>query len=266
MAGREVVYLLAVLFLVAAIPSTAGLELQVLISDNSDFSVHEVNYINETEGVQRVNFTVENVGSIGCEYRLKAVFNSSEDASQSYSGAHRLWSGDTSFAELYYLPENVSGTVDSEIYMQYCGNEDLVKRFSFRMSTPEFPNRTVDSETLDANSTHAMVSVDAAESGVMIPRDYPGGWKVSSVEVVEGEATAEYDAPLFSPRTNITYTVVDSGGDVLGTTTVNLNVRPTFIEVLMQNRYRVLLAISVILNILLLMYRGSVIRGIKALK
>ncbi len=265
MARRKVIFLLAV-FLIAAIPSAAGLELQVLISDSSDFSVYDINYLNETRGIQQVNLTVENVGSIGCKYRLRAVFNSSDETSESYSQAHRLWPGKTAFSRLRYLPENVSGKVDAELYMQYCGNEDVIKRFSFKSDTLSFPNRTVESETLEANSTHAEVSLEEAQNGVMIPREYPGGWKVSSVEIIDGGATAEYDAPLFSPRTNLTYTVVDSGGEVIGETTVNLNVRPTLIEVLFQNRYRVLLAISVILNILLLMCRGSVIRRIKALK
>jgi len=263
MAGSKIRTLLLVVLLLAV--PTAALELKVEVSNSIDHGAYELSYKKDVQNIQEMNLTVENLGSIGCKYRMRAVFNQSGKQTVHYSKPLSIWPGDSAVAKIRYIPFNYTGKVETATYLDYCGKKELIENFSFNTTAPEENSRNLDAREIKANSSNTEVKLDL-EEGALVPLKAPTGWKVSSASVNQGAANLEYEAPIFSPKENITYAVVDNSGNILGKTKVRLDIEQTLWDKLESNIWQILFLVSAVLNIGLFLLRDSLITKIKALK
>ncbi len=242
----------------------ASLEFLVDIHGVTEHAIYDLHYHNRTDSYQTINLTLENPGSVGCTYRMAAEFESNGTREVAWSEPYALWPGDTSLAQVRYLPGS-NGTVPFNLTLQYCGQQEQIETGEFHAEMPRENNETVESRTRSVNSSAATLTLEA-DSGVLIPEESPPGWKVSSARIEGSRTDVKYDAPIFSPATNLTYKVIDSEGEVLGETKVRLEPQPTAVEIIRENMLEIFLLLSVVLNIYLLIVAVSVPEKIKSLK
>lgn len=256
--------LVAGIALLTLVSGAAGINFDVKISDITSYNAVDFNYTENPERLQTTNITIENTGSIGCRYRLRAEFNQSGKVVERWSQGYALWPGEAKLLSLSYLPINYTGPVDAELELHYCGRTADLENFSFNYTEKVTTNRTVGNRVLEVNSSSASVKLDV-ENGVLLPEESPAGWKTPSAQIKEGKAVVEYEPTLFHPEREITYSVY-SGGEVVGTTTVKLDYQPTLLERLQKNAVEIVLGVSVLLNLLLLLRPGIARERLKALK
>jgi hypothetical protein len=154
--------------------------------------------------------SIENPGSVGCEFRVKGDIQQGGQDLTRYSAPYSMWPGDIDRAEFLYLPINYTGKVEANLSLQYCDREKNIDSYSFNMSERVIPNSTIKSKTLEVNKTNALVSL-GVEEAVLIPQQYPAYWKVGSVRVNNSRALIEYDPTLFKKGEEIEYTVIRNG-------------------------------------------------------
>jgi len=235
------------------LPAASGLTFDVEVAELTDHSIKDINYSEEVENVQEIDGTVENIGSIGCTYRLKAEFEQGNQSFERFSSPYSLWQGDYSFMDINYIPMNYTGTVDTNLSVTYCGQEKPVDNFSFNVTEKTLPEQEMKSRTVEASEKNAEIEIEGGE--VLVPEQKPSYWKTSSAEIVNNTAEIEYDAPIFDPGETITYSVVENGS-VIGRTEVGLEAEPTLMEELWEQRMKILgglLILSILGNVLLFM-------------
>jgi hypothetical protein len=197
---------------------------------------------------------MENHGSVGCTYRLKADVEYGETEFTRYSPGYALWPGDSQLAELKFLPLDYNGTVETNVSLNYCGQSKHVEYFEFNFTESKTVDSRVEARTLEANNTNAVIEMPVGNA-TLIPQEYYPRWRVGSTEVRNGKAFLEYDAPIFRRTDNITYTVLDEEGDVIGETEVSMvEPGPTLRErvmALMPQLLGGLLAVSLLGNLYL---------------
>jgi len=240
-------------FLVFLLPLSSALFFDVSVSEETNVSVKDFDYSDEVDKVQEIGAVVENTGSIGCTYRFKGVFDHNGTEYTRYSSANSLWQGSNTDVELAYLPLNYTGVVDAEVFIEYCGQEELVEEFEFNVTERTLPESELESRTVESDETSARIEIDS--EGVLVPEEEPVFWRTSSAEIIDGEASLEYDAPIFDDREELRYSVVDNG-TVVGSTNVQLEPQPTLMEELQKHRNEMVigvLSLSILLNILLVL-------------
>lgn len=242
-----------VLILVLLFAGTAtGLAFNVNVAPGADQSVYDVSYANTTASVQTVSLVVENSGSIGCIYRLDAVLSQGNDTVVRSAAPVPLFPGATADISLPFIAYNTTGPVDVTLELTYCGRTANLTTFTYTMTERVLNASTLQSRTVSVSPTAATVSLDIDE-GLLVPRESPALWHAAPAEVVNGSATVRYGPPLFAAGRELTYTVVDPSGAVVGETTVTLTAEPTLLERLVDAKWRVLLALSLGFNAVLLL-------------
>lgn len=211
--------------------SAAGLDFKVAISPTPEASIYEPNSTNN--GYFNATVHVENPGSIGCKYRVRGDIQQGEQEITRYSDVYRIWPGSTSRAEFLYMPINYTGDASANLTLNYCGRSKHIGNFEFESDERVLPNKTIESRTLSANRSSALVSLEMEEA-VLIPQKYPPLWKVGSEKVKDGEALVQYEPTLFKGGEQIVYTVVRNG-KVEGKTTVVLEDQETWYEELFRS-------------------------------
>lgn len=265
MAGLQVKSLLIGLTALLLVSSASAVSFKVQVSDITGYN--SVGLDHGVEGsVVNVNTTVRNTGSIGCNYRLSGVFETENGTDQAWSDSKPLFPGASSLLELNHVVYNYSGPVEASIGVSYCGEERDIGNFTFEVNNSEVVNNSVSSSASSVNSSSAVLETEV-EEGVLVPDEVPAGWKASSVKVEDGEAVAEFEPTIFHPEREISYFVVGENGEVEGTTTVSLNRSPGLVERIMDNRFKVLLGFSALINLALIFrLRSSILSRLKALK
>ncbi|MFB6241447.1 MAG: hypothetical protein ABEJ36_01430 [Candidatus Nanosalina sp.] len=229
----------------------SGLLYQVEIGETLNHTAFRIDYRNTTKDIQRISATFRNIGSIGCTYRLKADVETGNSTTTYYSGDYPLWPGETRLMELRFIPQNISGKVETQLYITYCGKQEKLDEFSFNDTSETLLNKTLESRTLTASEQKARIKLGVRNAS-LIPVKVPPYWKVSSAEVRKGLANLSYQAPIFNDRENIRYAVVNTTTDqVIGVTEVNLNPEKTLMEKIMERALEIALLISLLLNALL---------------
>ena len=233
--------------------SVSALDFNVDVAEIVSSSEYDLSYLNETDTVQTVEMSIENRGSIGCEYRLRGEFEYDDETFTRYSSPHQLWQGSYTDAEINFIPMNYTGTVEASIYNEFCDEEKHVEDFTFNVTENTVSNETVESETVSVTETDSNVSINDVEQGLLVPEEEPSFWKTSSASINNSEATLHYDAPIFRHGENITYTVLNSESEVVGSTEVWLNTEETFMDKVRDNlEYLVILALVLLVSGLLL--------------
>ena len=244
-------------FLILLTGLTAGLSLTVDLTEVTDHRLRDIQYSEEISTVQNINTSIENIGSIGCTYRLKAEFQEGNETIERFSSPEPLWQGANTRAEILYIPMNYTGMIDTNLSITYCGQEKPVENFSFNVTEKTLPQQEMDSRTVEASERSAKVELEEGE--LLVPEEEPSYWKTSTSEIINGTATVEYDAPIFDSSETITYSVVEDN-EVIGRTEVQLEAEPTLMEELKNRKAEILgmlLGLSVLFNVLLyLRHRG----------
>lgn len=265
MAGFQVKSLLIGLSAILIISSVSAVSFKVQVSDVTGYNSVGLNHGVENS-VVNVNTTVRNTGSIGCHYRISGVFETENSTDQAWSDSKPLFPGGSSLMSLDYVPYNYSGPVNASIGVSYCGEERSIGNFSFEVNNTEVVNNSIQSRVSSVNSSSAVVETEI-EKGILVPNKVPAGWKVSSVQVEEGKTVAEFEPSIFHPEREISYFVTDKNGEVRGTTTISLDSTPGFADRLWENRYKLLLVFSVLINLAVVFrLRSSILSRLKALK
>lgn len=236
--GMAIVLIGIVFFAVPA----ASADLKVHISDILDHDAIELDYNQDVQHIQNVNLTIENTGSIGCNYRVMVQ----ERNSTYYSTKEPLWPGDSAFFEVDYVLENVTGQINSSVTVEYCGTDTAVESFSYNATAGVFEPDSIDTTASSTTASSTEVDLDL-EEGKLVPKESPPMWRAASASIEEGKAQLSYDPPIFREEVLSYYAVVD--GEVVGTTDVELSEKERMIglrEVLVS-----LLLISVSINLYL---------------
>lgn len=226
----------------------SGLTFDVNVDALTDSSEYGIEYRNNTT-VQQINTTVLNGGSIGCQFRLKGEFRYANETQTRYSSPHALFPGADELIQLYFIPENYTGTVQTTLYSDYCGQEKQLTQFNFTSPESVISNQTVESKVLTLNSSASSVEIDH-QNGRLVPKDTPAYWKAGSSDIVNGSTVIEYDAPIFTEGRNLTYTVLNADNELVGETEIYLkSPEPTLLDKVYQNIWKLLLGLSVFLNL-----------------
>ena len=236
------------LALLVFLPLASGLTFQVDVEEITDYTVKDLEYSDSIGVNQNINATVENTGSIGCSYRFKAQFQQGNDSFTRYSSAEPLWQGAYSRLQINYIPMNYTGLVDTNLSVEYCGQEKQVDSFDFNVTENTLPGAEIDSRTVRVSNSSAEVEIGSGDK--LVPEETPSYWKASSAEIVNNSARIEYEAPIFSSEA-LKYTVLEDG-EIAGSVNVKLEEQPTRWEKLQNYKLEGLtglLILSALLNL-----------------
>ena len=252
--------------IILLLPLGTALSFQVDVAEVTDHSVKDFNYSEEVENVQKIEGTVENIGSIGCTYRFKAEFTQGNDTFERYSPPSGLWQGAYNELTLHYVPMNYTGLVNTTVYLDYCDQQEKIESFTFNVTENTLPGEEVNSRTIESDELGARVEV--GEGDILIPEEAPSYWKTGSANIENGTANIQYEAPIFSSSESITYSVVEDNR-VVGRTEVSLEPEPNLKESLqdhLQEILLILLGVSVVLNFGMFLKGRGLAERIKSLK
>ena len=245
-------------FLILSTGLGTALSFNVDVSEETDHTVKDLNYSEEVAVNQEITGVVSNIGSIGCTFRFKGEFSQGNETFERYSRPHSLWAGANSEIELNYIPMNYTGLVDTNLSVEYCGQEKEVDSFEFNVTEKTLPGAEIDSRTVEADESQASVEISSGD--LLVPEESPSYWKLGSAEVINGSATVDYDAPIFSEGEKLRYTVLEDG-EIVGTTEVSLEAEPTRLEKALKYKFEAaagLLVLSILGNIVLFLERKGV--------
>lgn len=226
--NKTAVLLISLVFLAGL---GAALDFSVEVRPTPEVSVYKVEGFNSTDF--NSSMSLENSGSVGCSFRVRGDFKQGGQEIVRYSRPYSLWSGATEDAEIFYIPVNYTGEVNADLRLEYCDQEKDLGNFSFNSTERIVPNKTVESKTLDLNTTNAVVSIPELDDAILVPQKYPAYWKVGAAELEDGRSTINYEAPIFKQGENITYTILKNGS-VEGETRVTLRDQETAFEELLR--------------------------------
>ena len=243
--------LASVLLLIFLTAGASAINFDASVEPDANHTVKFMEHRDNVTGLQTANMTVVNTGSVGCSYRLRAVFNTSE---QAYSEEKALWPGASAFFEINkYFTENSS--VSANLYLEYCGKQRQIDDFNFTAQTAEKNTTQVNSTTIESNSEKVKASLPV-EEGLLIPEDTPPYWKVASTEIVNGTADIGLEAPIYDSEEELRFSVYNrTSGEIEARTTVSLEEPEPGkwekrMEWLQENALS-LAAVSLLLNLLL---------------
>ena len=262
MAGIEKKALLLIPILL--IPLVGAIDMDITLEEKLDHSAKDIQYKENFSHIFEINASVRNRGSFECRYRLRADINETKSSEnyKAYSRAVSLWPSQFERISLYASPKNYTGPVEGNLYIEYCGKEELVQNF-----TSESTETTIVEEKLSLNETNVEEREAEADLEVnntlLVPRDTPSYWKVGHAEASKFNTTLDYEMPFTNYDRNITYTAFNKTTlEPLGTVKADLQVaeeEKTLIQKLGERKYQVGLAASAVLNLILtvLLLRGK---------
>lgn len=230
--------LLPLLVIVALSTHAASLSFNVQIGTEAKMDAYHLQYRNSTETVQNLNMTVENTGSVGCDYRIRADFRYKNLTKTRYSKGYSLWPGATTTAKLLFIPENHTGEVNASVYSMFCDQKKFVDNVSFESREKNLVNRSFNSTTVEVSETGARIEMNV-DNATLLPRETPPYWKASHSQLVNGTAELEYDPPIFSDEEELEYTLVKNNS-IVGSTTVSLEEKKTYLDRLSQRSTEIL--------------------------
>lgn len=245
---KIVLLLISSLILVS---SASALLYQVDVDASLNHSSFDLDYRNKTDTLQVVSSSVTNTGSVGCTYRLRADISRNSTEASHYSRGYELWPGETAAMNLRFISGNTTGQIQTQIYLEYCGENENIGDFTFNDTQSEQLNSTVDSRTTEATATGAEAKLPVRQ-GILVPVETPSYWKVSSAEINDSKASLDYEPTLFRSQEKIVFAVLNkSNEDVIGSTNVDLETSKPVFDVILDNLEYILLVASLFVNIAL---------------
>lgn len=248
MARTPVLLTLATLII---IPAASSLSLNVDVASHANHSVRDVQFKQEIQDFQEFNVSVENIGSIACEYRLKADFSTGNRSVERYSNAVGLWQGEYAKLNIGYVPLNYTGPIETDLSLNYCGLTRNVGEYRFNVTQEIIANDSIKSRTIRALEDQALIQINQGKK--LVPIEEPSYWRTGPAEITNKTAELEYKSTIFDKTETIKYAVIEDR-KVIGSTKVELDSNPTLVQRINDRKLQiisVLLIISVLINILL---------------
>ena len=244
------------LILLLLTSSAAALELDISLDADAKAAVKDVKFSDNFTEVLEANASVYNSGSFECSYRLRADINETEsgESYEAYSRAKNLFPGERERMNVYYMPQNYSGPIESNLYIEYCGEEELVEEFEANSTERTTVKNTLELEERSVNDTEAEADLNISEA-LLVPREKPAFWKVGYAEVENSTAVLEYDTLVFNSGRNITYIAYNSSSkEPLGKVEADLEAEETLLQKVKNNKYLIGLSISLLVNAAFVVY------------
>lgn len=245
-----------ILILLLLTSSATALELDISLDAESKADVSDTKFSSNFTDVFEANASVYNSGSFECRYRLRADINetNSNETYEAYSRSASLWPGEFERLNVYYSPKNYTGEIEGNLYIEFCGREELVKEFNASSTEPTTANNTLSLKEKEVNQSSARFNLNKSKT-LLIPREKPDFWKVGYAEVENSTGILDYEMPFENFERNITYLAVNkTSKEPLGLVESDLQVDETLRSKLIQNKYLVGMAASMLLNLLLILY------------
>jgi hypothetical protein len=241
MAGNKIL-VLTVLGLFLASGSTA-LELDIDVAPLTDHRATDIEYRENFSNFQEINASIENVGSIGCQYRLRAQIDRKNTTFTRYSKKKALWPGDSARLELHDYPINYTGVTGAQLQVQYCGQTKNISQFNYTNTENVTTDKTLESRTRELNSERVSIKT-GVEEGLMIPQEIPPYWKTGSATVENSTAEIEYEPTIFKEGEEFRYLVLNqSTHEPEGVTTVKLETPQTLWDKLIEKKLQIILTL-----------------------
>lgn len=249
-----------VLISILAITTSTGIGVEINLDSLAKQGVKDINYPENFSDTFHLNASVNNPGSVACQYQLRADTNQTDDkVINSYSNKETIYPGQTARLKLYQIPLNYSGKIQGDLTVEYCGKKEKVENFtteSLNQTELQIQNKTHEPREKTVNKTITTIETGKKiENTILIPYDTPGYWKVQPAKVENKSAVLKYEAPVFEKWRNITYIAVNQETqEPIAKVKTDLNENPTLKEKITRNKYQTLLAISIILNLATITY------------
>lgn len=248
MAGHKVPLLLALAIVFAGASTALVFDISVDEEVRHDFK--DFTYQEEVENLQNINVSVMNTGSIGCQFQLRASFNSSRNPVTRYSQPHSLWPGQTARLSVYYSPDEV-GERKANISLETCRGWQEKRAVNFTVENTSNNNKSIEYKKLDATESQIKVST-GVEDAMAVPEESPSFWEVPHAQVKDGKANLSYEPEIYSAEENITYKMVNrSTGEALGSLEVSVGDEKTFWDYLKVEWLSAAFLVSMLLNVVL---------------
>lgn len=259
MAKYKIPILVVSFLLVIGISSSILYEVEV--DESLNHSVYEVDHKNRIDNLQEFNVVLENTGSVGCRFGLVNHMYSENYSKTEYSEKVPLWPGESVKLIQHSVLENITGTVKSNLSLEYCGSQKSLGELKFNVSKKTYLNDTVDSETI--SSTEETVTFrTGVDKALAVPVGSPPYWKIGSSNITGGKTQSNLEAPIYSKSKKIEFALLNhSTEEVIGVTEVELKPEKNIFRKLMRNKLKVLLSISVFLNLFFMAVIGRKLRA-----
>lgn len=235
---------------------SAALELDIGLDAEVDHDTSDVQVRENFTDIFEANASVYNSGSFECSYRLRANINETDsgESHRVYSRGEDLFPGGRERMHVYYAPINYSGPVEGNLYVEFCGQEEKVGKFSANSTESTVINGTVDVREWKVNETAAEANLNVSEA-LIVPREVPDYWSVGYSRVKNSSAVLEYNTPVFNDRRNITYVAYNrTSGEILGEAEADLKPGKKLVRKLKERKFQIGLGVSALLNLILVAF------------
>lgn len=220
-------YLALLMIILASSVAVQSLNLNVKIAESADHRAVDLEKNRNFSNLHRVNFTVENTGSVGCVYRVRTSYGFNSTVENAWSQGHSLWPGETARVSTVKVLENRTGPVNVTVDINYCGSTERVDSFEGYVDAGTVDDSSFQNLVAEVDESSSRVYLDQ-ESDLLVPVESPSLWKLSHSRIESGEAELRYDPPIFRERV-LNYYLVDEG-EVLGKTEIDLDREYTLSE------------------------------------
>lgn len=237
---------------IAMVSGVSATNVNAEVDAMAEMDGYDVSAQSHPTGMREINLTVENSGSVGCNYRIMANLRYGNTSRRRYSDPEPVLAGGIAKPDLFFVALNYTGNVSGSVYSSFCGQREHLRNLSFAVDSGQTRVPAVNSTTVSVDDDYVNVSVNM-EEGYLVPRKTPPYWKAGSARVEDGEASISYDPPLFDTSESLEYVLVNGSGAV-ATTKVDLEVERTFLQRILDRleaSLAPLLGASLLLNVLL---------------
>lgn len=238
--------------------SGAAFRLKVEVAPDAKVSPSMFEYGKKVGREQSFSASLYNTGSVGCRYRLKAVYRVNNLSKVFFSKSKPLLPGMESDFSFETVPGTDNRSWNGTVYADFCGNEKEIGNFSYKqVKQIENNGRDIEAEVEEVNYT-AITLETGVKKGYLIPKDVPTQWKVSSSEIIDGVSEVSFEPTVLNRKRQLEFFVFNRTSEkIIGSFKVGLEKEKTWKTLLEDNLKTVLLTASVLTNLVLLAVIGK---------
>lgn len=214
-------YLIFLLVLVATTLTVNSLNLNVEIAESAEHRTVDLQQSENFSNIHKVNFTVENTGSVGCVYRARTMYNyENSNTDESWSRGYSLWPGETERISTVNVIDNRSEVANVTVTINYCGRNARIESNELSIDAGPVNKTSKDNLLAEVDNESASVFLNQ-DADMIVPKESPDLWRLSHSKVESRESHIYYDPPIFRDR-ELEYYILDDG-EVEGVTSIDLD-------------------------------------------